>query len=1251
MYSNQQGIDAATYEYDPQHQPSSPQDRSRNQGHQRVPSPEDHPWDANTPYDPPSTADRQWADTQAEPLSPQSRHGEYRPHPTRDPHWGHAEYHPQSTEEERQWDDGITKQPIPRKRPDYRPTPLRWYFLVGLIACIMAILGLVVYARQKMPKSDTDVKFTDRRWLSDLDGSQLGVRQIDNQERDIEVRRIQRRDVEEQDIQERDIEERAKGGVSVIVSTFTNIITYSASTIKFTTMVPSTIFTTEVIEPSPVVHGGSTSTTWVMVTQTSTIVSYVMNTQTGGVQESVIIGQSTSYSMIDYTGTAGTPVASSVPYTFDYTSTIALTLPGEPQSSDYTRETTIVASSPSVIVGDGTTAYASGGGTTKTQAVGTTNVESVGTTTKAATTFIEIGRVTITSAYTLPPGSKQTDPPSDKSNPNNDDDDDNDSNNNDSNNNNDSDNNDSNNNNSDDTDDDHNNNNNDSNNNDDHNNSDNNSNDDDDDNNSDHNNSDNDSHNSDNDNDNDNNNNNDNSDDDNDNSDNNDSNDNNDDNNSNNNHSSDDDDDNDDDNSNNNSHNNSNNDDDDGDDGDSQNPPEPTTRPSAKVIEVVSVEADKTINKVEKVDPVTMVSEIPGGETVIVVSRPPETIVTEVGGYTTTMDVTLWGSDGLPTVTQVTSSYSGWLETIVNSVEPTTFVSTKSGFMTTITSTGTESTTIASVKKGTTKSYSKTSTMMVTYTPTRATTSAEPEETGPIVIYTEKVYDLDEGGYFLGKFLPPFLSVMLSIPARIIDLNAQLYQPFYALNRPNGALGPDTMTLHFSGWTGFLKPFTTLADGHPVTFLSMLIVWCTALMTPVATEAIGVKLHGSCTSIDPTGCAAALGVTQAPTHVLIALLAFTIVLLCLLLYFLRNWETGLYSNPWSVAGIASLAINREIRPQKGTEKKIAKEMAEKRYGFGYFENSHGQTEYGIVLYDDAGQNLQGRDDLGTMAEVSSVDSLNVTRTKRRGNPFMALGIVWRLCFLLFLVGLMVLIIYYGATFKKQNDFQGFMTGQTFGIRFMFAVLGVIISFGWTAFFISVAMIVPYQVMSCSPQSASNSILLTRPTNPFSGIWSAFKHGQPYPAVVALMTILSEFMPILLANVPWTLTQTAMTHYVCLRMSVVIMGLMSLTLGVSFFIRWPHMPVDPRSISGAMYYVSESGMLSQFSGMASLNNEQRQQRVREIGGRYWFGEILTRAGATRPAVDRDDGTHESYRSSPEPQPMRETVDTAYHGYQG
>ncbi|KPM39912.1 hypothetical protein AK830_g6658 [Neonectria ditissima] len=1127
MYSNQQGIDAATYEYDPQYQPQSPEHRQWDDAQQyRAQPTHDQDW-SEAQYQPEPVQDQRWNEALHQTQPTQDQHwneaqynteapqdqqqwnehqhqmqpaqdqhwneAQYQTQPTRDQHWNEAQYQPQSTED-RYWDDGLTKHPVPRKRANYKPTPLRWYFVVLLITALMAVMGLVVWARQAMPDSDNSAIIRHKRSMS----GELEARQDGSQTQSSDGNE----NGDSNDNGDGDDEMKADNylGTTTYTSHVSSMVTVPGTTGKFTTLVPTTLYETVTVPPAEYSQGAYT--TWKPVTLTSNIVSYVTVTKPGSVTQTVIVSESTGYTVI--MGPV-TPVATSA-YTAQFSQTKTITMPGEVVTSKTTAAEEYVSTSTYEVTEGMPMPSGADEGTVLTRPIATSKVESVGSTTKAASTFITIGEVTITSEYTQPnpPNNKQTDAPGDKSGKNKP-----------------------------------------------------------------------------------------------------------------------------------------------GDNKSDNAPPKPTVKPSAKVIDIVSVEPDKTIKKVEKVDPVTFVSKVAGGETVIVVSQQPETFVTEIGAYTTTMDVTIWGEDGLPTTTRVVSSFSGVLTTIVSSAEPTTFVSTKSAFLTTITSSGDKSTTIASTKKGKTQTLSSTTTALITVTPT--VTDSDPEPTGDNVKEVIKVYKMTNGGYFVGKFLPPFLAVLLSIPARVIDLNAQLYQPFYALNLPNGAHGPNSMTLHFSGWAGFLKPFVSLSEGQPVTFFTMLIVWCTALMTPVATEAIGVKMHGNCTSFNPHGCATALGVSPTPTHALLALLALTIVLLCLLLFFLRNWETGLHANPWSVAGIASLATNREIRPQKSTERKIAKEMAEKRYGFGYFENSNGQTEYGIVLYDDAGQNLSATEvTMGTLAEVDSPDSLDVVRKKRRGNPFIALGIVWRLCFMLFLAGLMALVLFYGITFKTQDNFQGFMTSQTFGIRFMFAVLGVIISFGWTALFISVAMIVPYHVMSQSPQSPSNSVLLTRPTNAFSGIWSALKHGQPFPALVALMTILSEFMPILLANIPYTITQTEITHNICLYLSVVIMGFMVAALIVSFFVRWPHMPVDPRSIAGAMYYVSESGMLDHFSGMASMDNKEREQRVREIGGRYWYGEVLTTTGATRPAVERDDGTHDEV-VGPAGQSVHD-IDTSYHGYQ-
>ncbi|KAF7557703.1 hypothetical protein G7Z17_g440 [Cylindrodendrum hubeiense] len=582
-------------------------------------------------------------------------------------------------------------------------------------------------------------------------------------------------------------------------------------------------------------------------------------------------------------------------------------------------------------------------------------------------------------------------------------------------------------------------------------------------------------------------------------------------------------------------------------------------QPTAKVVDVVSTKAATTVQKVEKIAPTTIVTQVDELETIV--STPaPETVVTV-------------GADGFPT-------------TITNYFGPVTLTTTR-GRLVTLTTDGGE-TTLLSTVEGATMTYESTS---------------APTGTAAASL---RVYEITEAGYFLGKFVPALVAVLISIPIRIIDLNAQLYQPFYALSRPNGAYGSNSMVLHYSGWTGFLKPFTTLSDGHPVTFITMLLVLCSALMTPLATEAIGVKIHGKCHINSAAGCAASLGLSQLPTRALLALLAFTIVLLCALLYFLRNFETGLHANPWSIAGIASLASNRHIRPLQLTEKNIYKEMRDNHYKLGFFQTGDSFVEYGILVENGSGQTQQNKDN------GQGVDSRPVEAPFERlpkGNPFIALGVIWRLAFITFLMGLIVLILYYHINLTRKSDFKSFIDSQTFGVRFFFCALGVALSFGWTALFISVAIIAPYQGLSHKSQVASNSILLTRPTNGYSGLYSSIKHGQPFLGLVAFMTMLSNFMPLLLVNIPFTITQTYQTHVICARTSVAILFLMVLTIVGSFFVKWPDMPVDPRSIAGAMYYISESSIADEFSGIARLESKQRTLRVKEMGGRYWYGEIL------------------------------------------
>lgn len=165
---------------------------------------------------------------------------------------------------------------------------------------------------------------------------------------------------------------------------------------------------------------------------------------------------------------------------------------------------------------------------------------------------------------------------------------------------------------------------------------------------------------------------------------------------------------------------------------------------------------------------------------------------------------------------------------------------------------------------------------------------------------------------------------------------------------------------------------------------------------------------------------------------------------------------------------------------------------------------------------------------------------------------------------------------------------------------------------------------PYLLLSLRTQPPGRSILFTPSTNPFSGVYSSVRHRQPFLFVVSLAAILSEFLPVILSNVPFNLAQTGTAATVCAVLSCIFLGFMLAVLGSSFFVRYPPMPVDPRCIAGLLWYVSKSAMLEDFEGVSRLEGKERERRVKEMGRRYFYGVLVGEGAGRRLGVDCDIG---------------------------
>ncbi|KAK3687687.1 hypothetical protein B0T22DRAFT_380006 [Podospora appendiculata] len=507
-----------------------------------------------------------------------------------------------------------------------------------------------------------------------------------------------------------------------------------------------------------------------------------------------------------------------------------------------------------------------------------------------------------------------------------------------------------------------------------------------------------------------------------------------------------------------------------------------------------------------------------------------------------------------------------------------------------------------------------------------------------------KVSSISKGQYFVGFFLPPLLSTLLMIPIRVVDLSAKQFQPWHALTSATGAPAQDSLCLRSNGVYGLVPSVRSLFGGQALVLLTTLLILCSALLVPLSAEAIALKLDGSCSEANVTGCATNLGVFLGPARGAISLLGVMAVLVAIIIVVMRRWRSGVATNPWTVAGIASLSTNPEVKAvfsslPTGREGRIrhsqlSQALADRKFKLGYFTNHDGNTGYGIMVHSEMGSLLRR-----SASNSSSSSELDVkkNRRKERHLPFLMLSYASRICFLLLLTGVVIVTLYYNIA-DTDSPFETFMETPSSGARALFTSLGVVISFFWNSFFagesvackssgrdktdriLDLAVLSPFVLLSRAPQSAQRSVLLSPPTSALMGARSAIEQRNLPLVVVAFMAILSDFMPMLLNNVPLRMTQAWMTHLVCTWLAVAMLGVMWLVVVGSFFVTWPHMPVDPRTIAGAMFYVCDSRMVLCYEGLGVLGKKERDGRVDEMGLKFQFGDIVGLSGRKRIGVD-------------------------------
>ncbi|KAI0895883.1 hypothetical protein F4806DRAFT_502754 [Annulohypoxylon nitens] len=467
------------------------------------------------------------------------------------------------------------------------------------------------------------------------------------------------------------------------------------------------------------------------------------------------------------------------------------------------------------------------------------------------------------------------------------------------------------------------------------------------------------------------------------------------------------------------------------------------------------------------------------------------------------------------------------------------------------------------------------------------------------------VYTITKGQYFVGMFVPTLVVTILSIPINILDRSLKRHHPFHLLARPQGASGAESLLVKSGSHSQMTTIFRQSPKDSILPILVTILTILTTLLTPFSSEAVGIQTHGCAGGTNNlANCAITLGLSPVAAKITIALLACVSAVLLLLTILLHKWKSGLAADPWSLGGIASLSTHPDMRRIASELPIDAKTLREKlssvAFRIQHWEDGTRGPEYGIC---PAESDMLGL--LNISSNTALAENTGSSKPQRFWVP-VALKFWVRGLSLAFLCGTLVLIVYYQSGFWADS-FETFMDSQSFGVRFLFTSIGVVITLFWETFFEGVATFSPFRILARAPADAKHSILLTLPVCALTGVWAGIKRRDYLLAIVASCSVMSQFLPLLLANVPSAVVQTKAANLVCSWMAVTIIVIMIMVLVGSFFYRWPRMLADPTTIMGMMFYTCDSTIMQRFEGLSTLKCKERDRKIQMMELQYAFGE--------------------------------------------
>ncbi|KAM7185064.1 hypothetical protein V8F33_012626 [Rhypophila sp. PSN 637] len=391
--------------------------------------------------------------------------------------------------------------------------------------------------------------------------------------------------------------------------------------------------------------------------------------------------------------------------------------------------------------------------------------------------------------------------------------------------------------------------------------------------------------------------------------------------------------------------------------------------------------------------------------------------------------------------------------------------------------------------------------------------------------------------------------------------------------------------------------------------MNFLLSTTSTILVPLSNEVIRLELTADCGYKDrssghmPSEGAAsgvpfrricALGLRKQDTTMRVAesLLVIMAPLVMFMGYMLLRWRSVVAADPWSISAVATLysGSSPEFRKMVGlasAQSSTALSGCRTNGGGSTHRPLDGELKKGFLAKSEGlkfrlgpfdGNSAHGIEILHPTIKDDKIPIRATTKAPRERTPvkdkmkktrhyFQRLSslnpgrmspgttrAVMNTTAFILITALLVVILYYENTEvlpSESTGLEGFMSGQSFAVRILFAALGTAITLFWDDYFSYISSTIIHKHLS-NPTTKPDFLLHTSPPAhifDLASIYRTMVKTRDWASLsIALACFLAKFTPILLSNIPFRNTITWEMHEVCTWMAIGVLSYMVLVLG-------------------------------------------------------------------------------------------------------